>query len=178
MPQAISLEPAQAKADHAAVHAIADETATSLDVVKTLQRRREKKDEPDPGACIHRDHECSHIGAMIGGRDLADRRQLRYCRDERQPRFTLATLLRSLRVVRPSSVAATCACCIWPEDRLNGCELPSRHCCWRLRSTRSRMSPTGMTRHHLRQPIALPAAIASRSTVSSTRLGTIILRSP
>jgi hypothetical protein len=36
MPQAISLEPAQAKADHAAVHAIADETATSLDVVKTL----------------------------------------------------------------------------------------------------------------------------------------------
>ena len=36
MTHAISLEPAQAKADHAAIHAIADETDTSLDVVKAL----------------------------------------------------------------------------------------------------------------------------------------------
>jgi hypothetical protein len=89
------------------------------------------------------------------------------------PRFSVAYVCRSTVIH-----CRTCACCIWPEDRLSGCELPSRHCCWRSRSTPSRMSPTGMTRHHLRQPIALRAATASRSTVLSTHLGTIIHRSP
>ena len=36
MSQAIPLEPVQAKSDHAAVQAIAEQTATSLDVVREL----------------------------------------------------------------------------------------------------------------------------------------------